>query len=263
MHRAFSGVFGSLLVLVSAAAGALEPPGVLRLAIPIDRVREFVAQEPAPPDAPGFDIEILQGYARPRGLRLELIYAPSYDMTVPLLLQHKADVITGGYSDTPERRRLIDFTVEVFPSRDVAINRKPAPPVLTLEALRTSDVITYRGSSMAESVAAAAVPAERLTLIESVEPENLLRDRKPRVVGVLGLEVAILLRRRDPRFQLGVFLGQPGSLAYGVRKDDAELKKGLDAYITNLRRSPTWSRLVVKYFGASALDILKAARAPE
>jgi hypothetical protein len=34
----------------------------------------------------------------------------------------------------------------------------------------------------------------------------------------------------------------------------------LNDYITNLRRSPTWNRLVVKYFGASALDVLKKAR---
>ena len=60
--------------------------------------------------------------------------------------------------------------------------------------------------------------------------------------------------------QLGLFLGAPTSLAYGVRKGDAALHKALDEYIENLRRTPTWSRLVVKYFGEMAPEVLKKAR---
>jgi ABC-type amino acid transport substrate-binding protein len=256
------GAAATVLLALAGAGAALEPPGVLRVVAPFDREFAFVAKEPAPPDAPGFDVEILQGFARLRGLRLELSYSTSWDGAIPLLLEHKADLIAGGYSDTPERRRKVDFTVGVFPSRDVALNRKPMQPVTTLEELRKSDVLTYRGSSMAESVAAAGVPAERLTLMETGDIEKLMRTEKQRSVGVVGLEVAILARQRDPQFQLGVYLGEPSSLAYGVRKDDVELRKNLDAYLSNLRRTPTWSRLVVKYFGAAALDILKSARAP-
>ena len=45
-----------------------------------------------------------------------------------------------------------------------------------------------------------------------------------------------------------------------LRKGDAELRGALDEYIENLRRTPTWSRLVVKYFGEMAPDVLKKAR---
>jgi len=40
----------------------------------------------------------------------------------------------------------------------------------------------------------------------------------------------------------------------------SELLKALDEYIENLRRTATWSRLVVKYFGEMAPDVLKKAR---
>jgi len=33
--------------------------------------------------------------------------------------------------------------------------------------------------------------------------------------------------------------------------------QALDDYLANLRRTPTWSRLVVQYFGESALEILQ------
>jgi len=46
-----------------------------------------------------------------------------------------------------------------------------------------------------------------------------------------------------------------------VRKGDTEMRRALDEYIENLRRTPTWSRLVVRYFGEKAPEVLKKARA--
>jgi ABC-type amino acid transport substrate-binding protein len=56
-------------------------------------------------------------------------------------------------------------------------------------------------------------------------------------------------------------VGPPRSLAYGVRKADTALLQALNEYIDNVRRTPTWSRLVVEYFGAAAPEILRKARA--
>ena len=61
----------------------------------------------------------------------------------------------------------------------------------------------------------------------------------------------------------GLFLGPPRSLAYAVRKEDGELRHALDEYVAAFRRSPSWSRLVVKYFGEAAPDVLRKARADE
>jgi hypothetical protein len=48
-----------------------------------------------------------------------------------------------------------------------------------------------------------------------------------------------------------------------VRKQDAALLRALNAYIDDLRHTPTWSRLVVKYFGEKAPEILRKARSTE
>jgi len=34
----------------------------------------------------------------------------------------------------------------------------------------------------------------------------------------------------------------------------------LNDYISNLRKTPTWNRLVVKYFGDRAIEVLRRAR---
>ena len=42
-----------------------------------------------------------------------------------------------------------------------------------------------------------------------------------------------------------------------VRKPAARLRAALDEYIANARRTPTWNRLAVKYFGPAAPEILR------
>ena len=51
-------------------------------------------------------------------------------------------------------------------------------------------------------------------------------------------------------------LGGALSSAWAVRKTDVQLRRALDAYLVALRRSPNWSRLLVKYFGEDAPAVL-------
>jgi ABC-type amino acid transport substrate-binding protein len=170
-------------------------------------------------------------------------------------------VIAGRFTVTEARKRQIDFTVEVFPTRNVVLTRRPHRMVETLEELREERVGTVKGTSMADAVAAARVPPQNVddTIPTGTLPAALKAGRATAIV--LGVENAIADRHRDPDLQLGVFLGPPGSLAWGVRKTDPKLREALDGYLSSVRRTPTWSRLVVKYFGEDAPEILKKARA--
>ena len=85
--------------------------------------------------------------------------------------------------------------------------------------------------------------------------------RSGRVTAAIEeLAGAIILRRRDPEVQIGMFVGPAGSYAFGVRREDARLLESLNDYVLNLRKTPTWSRLVVKYFGEQAPEVLRKAR---
>jgi len=57
-----------------------------------------------------------------------------------------------------------------------------------------------------------------------------------------------------------MLLGKPESVAFGVRKEDTRLLAALNDHIANARKSGAWSRLAHKYFGESALEILRKAR---
>jgi lysine/arginine/ornithine transport system substrate-binding protein len=252
----------AVLLLAAAPAWAadldeVKARGSLRvLAVIVNQENAFMSADPGV----GFDREVLEGFCSLHRLRLELVPQSSWGALVPALQQGRGDVIAGRFNVTPTRREQIEFTAEVFPSRHVVLTRRPHKVVATVEELQGTKVGTVKGTSMAEVVAAAGVPAGN---VDDEVPTGKLPDalRSGRVEAVvLGVENAMAEQRKDPELQLGAFVGPPSSLAYGVRKGDAALLAALNDYIQNLRRSPTWSRLVVKYFGESAVEVLKKAR---
>jgi ABC-type amino acid transport substrate-binding protein len=210
---------------------------------------------------PGIEREMIDGFASLHKLKLQLVEVASVRERIPALLEGKGDVIAGAISVTEARRKLVDFTAEVLPLRHVVVTRKPHRMVETLEQLRRERVGTLKGSSWAEQVAAAAVPPENVD-DSFPSPADVVQGlRAGRVSAVvMASTVAILEQRKDPQLQLGVFVGPSLGQAWAVRKDQPELREALDRYVQNVRRSATWSRLVVKYFGDRALEALKKSR---
>jgi histidine transport system substrate-binding protein len=258
-------VTAAVLVLgLAAAAGAradlveAKKRGALRmLSVVVPGEPEFVSSAA---DPPGFDREVLEGFARLHKLGLELVRVESWDALIPGLIKGRGDLIAGRFTATEARRRQIDFTNEVFPTRNVAVTRKPRGAVTTLAALRTETIGIVKGTSMAEMLGGTGVsPASIVADIPSGGAYTALRSG--RVTCIIDeVAGAIMAKRTDPDLEVGVFLGPPGSYAYGVRKEDRGMLIALNQYIDNLRKTPTWNRLVLKYFGEAAPEILKKAR---
>jgi ABC-type amino acid transport substrate-binding protein len=251
-----------LALALLAAAPAPDLPeigqrGTLRvLAVVRNQADDFMSETAGR----GFDREVLEGFCALHKLKLEVIPLRNWGELIPSLLQGKGDLIAGRFNVTAARREQIEFTSEVFPSRHVVMTRHPHAVVNTVEELRNEKVGTVKGTSMAEVVAAAGVPPAKVddTIVTGTLPEALRAGKVTAVV--LGIENAISAQRKDPFIQLGTFVGPPSSLAYGLRKEDTALRSALNDYIVNLRRAPTWNRLVVKYFGAAAPEVLRKAR---
>jgi ABC-type amino acid transport substrate-binding protein len=256
----------ALAVLAPAAASAADFPeiqkrGTLRVLVMLDQRRpEFFTLDHK---TPGFDHEVLQRFADLHHVFLEPVPVASWDALIPALLAGKGDLIAGRFTVTESRKKLVHFTAEVFPTRNVVLTRQPHRAVQTVEELRAEKVGTIKGTSMAEAIAAAAVPPANVD--DGIPAGGFAEALKSGRVtaAVWGVESAIATQREDPAIEIGMFLGPPSSLAYAVRKGDAALLLALNDYISNLRRTATWNRLVVDYFGASALDVLKKAREPQ
>ena len=204
---------------------------------------------------PGFEREVLEGFARLHGLRFEAVAIERWEDAIPMLLAGRGDVLAG-VNDTEARRRTIDFTAELLPARSVVVSLRPAPVVGTLAALRAAKVAVVPESTWAEAATNAGVPASSLVRVAGV-PEALAALRASRAsAAVVDVVDYLQHRRRTPELQLGLSLGSAQSSAWGVRKSDPELRKALDAYLAEFRHHPGWSRLLVKYFGEDAPLVL-------
>jgi peptidoglycan lytic transglycosylase F len=251
---------GLLVWLAAATSHAADLPeiqarGTLRVLV-VDGSPAFFALGAS--SAPGLDRELLGAFAHLHKLTLVPVQVPGWSELVPALLAGRGDVIAGGVTVTPARSRELDFSAEVFPTRNVVVTRRPTPVVTTIEELRRQKLGTIRGTSMAELIASLGLKGVDDSIPSGGAPAALREGRITATVS--GIEDALLYRAQDPEIQIGMFLGAPGSLAYGVRKDAPRLLAALDDYIGNVRRTATWSRLVLKYFGASAPELLRRVR---
>jgi ABC-type amino acid transport substrate-binding protein len=245
-------VLGSLPV-VAPANGAdfadLRARGVIRVLAASDENPEWFS--PRPSDRPGFEREVLEGFARLHKLRFEAVGVDRWDEAIPMLVQKKGDVLAG-VNVTDARRKLIDFTAELLPARHVAVTRKPRRPVASEADLRTLTVAVVPQTTWAEAVTKAGIASSQVVTVADV-PEALKALKAGRAaVAVVDILDFLQARRKDPELELGVTLGAALSSAWGVRKSDPELHQALDAYLADFRRSAGWSRLLVKYFGDDA-----------
>jgi len=233
----------------------IEARGTLRvLSISFDEVPEFYRVN-------RFDVDLLDGFAHLHKVTIEAVHVPTYGDLIPALLAGKGDVIAGGLTATPARRKLIDFSAETFPSRMVVITRKPHPPVETLEALRAEKKVgTEKGTSWAQATLDAGVPSGSVdgSLLLQDLP-GALRDGKI-TAAIFEINAAIPAQARDPSLELGMFVGPAGSQAYGVRRGEQALLDSLNQYIESSRHTAGWNRLLIQYFGANAPEVLKRSR---
>ena len=117
------------------------------------------------------------------------------------------------------------------------------------------------GTSWAEAARDAGVPARSLATYDDVGGVLAALRSGAVTATVMSVSNATLARRRDPALQIGVDLpGDSGSVVWGVRKTDPALLRALNDYLGGVRRTATWSRLVVKYFGDDALVVLGRRR---
>jgi ABC-type amino acid transport substrate-binding protein len=256
---------GFALVLLTTTTGVaadladIKQRGALRVLGVVDaKEPEFFSLKSQA--TPGFDVEILLGFAKAQKVELKVLPAAAWAALIPALVEGKGDLIAGRFSATPQRRRVIEFTQEVFPTRTVVVTRKPHAGVRTLEELKAERVGTIAGTGMYEALVAAGIPPGRIdTSLASGELSDALRSGK---VGAAAwwLEGALQAQHRDPDLALGLVLGPPESLAYGLRKEDQALLAALNEHLQVVRASGILNRLTMKYFGDAAPAILKKAR---
>ena len=157
--------FAAALPQVASAAEPLPlgKRGPLRvLAYPEKDRPEFFSVDPK--QSPGFEREILDGFARAQKLQIEIVVVPKWEALMPSLEEGKGDIVASHFTETEERRAHVDFTHALLPTRSVVVTRRPSPMITTLKQLQATEKIgAVRSAATFEDLIAAGVPGRTST----------------------------------------------------------------------------------------------------
>jgi ABC-type amino acid transport substrate-binding protein len=250
-------VMAVVLTVTGSARAADEAR--LRVLVAADEDQEMFSFDPSTP--PGLEREMIEGFAKSHGLRLEVVPVVRFEQIIPNLNSRQGDVILG-IVDTESRRAQVSFTDEVLPTRHVVVGLASRAQVRSLEQLRIQKVGVVTGSSWAEAATTAGVPPNRmLAFTDTPAMTNALLAGQVDVV-VMGISSFALGRKKHPQLRADLFLGEPGRHAWAVRKSDVALRAQLNQHIALLKGSGAWSQLLARYLSSDALALFTSARKP-
>ena len=259
------GARGFLAVRLMAVLLAMTGPFLaadearLRVLVAADEDPEMFSFEPGKP--PGLEREMIEGFAKAHGLRIEVVPVVRFEQIIPDLNSRQGDVIMG-IVDTEGRRAQVSFTDEVLPTRHVVVGLTSRAQVRGVEQLRIQKVGVVTGSSWAEAAASAGVPPNRILAFTDT-PAMMAALLSGQVnVAVMGISSFALGRKKHPELRADLYLGEPGRHAWAVRKSDVALRAQLNQHIALLKGSGAWGPLLARYLSADELALFTSARKP-
>jgi len=197
----------------------------------------------------GFDVEALNWIAKKMGFKV--IHKPmDWDGIIPNLLAKKIDIIASGMSITPEREKVVNFTIPYWKIEQVFVVRKDSP--LTVKEVLTGHKLigVQRGTSEAEwlkknkkkkgwNFTLRYYDSAPLAVVDLVNGriDAAAMDDAPAADAV----------RKKPVKILGTFGMPPEKFGYAVRKQDTKLLETLNKGLRLLMKDPYWQYLINKY----------------
>jgi membrane-bound lytic murein transglycosylase MltF len=210
-------------------------------------------------------------------LRVHVAYLPvNRAELVPALTKGLGDVAVAGITITPDRRKVIDFSMPTTtrPVNEIVVTGPESPALETIDDLAGQEIFVRQSSSYWEHLRAlndrfskAGRPPVKLTPApEDLEDEDLLEMLNAGLFGVAVVDdyVADLWAKVftsiRPRPDLAINPG--GELAWAFRKDSPQLKAAVDGFLKTHRQGTTFGNTLLSRYAGST-TFVRNARAPE
>ena len=202
----------------------------------------------------GFDIDIANAVCAQIGETCTLVKV-DWDGMIPALLEKKCDTIIASMSATPERRQVIDFTSKYYNVPNRFVGRADADLTDTPEGLSGKVIGVQRGTTW-NAFVEKYYPDAQIQLYATQDEAflDLSAGRVDAVMAdVLTLDVGFLKTPAGNGFAMfGSDHLDPDifgdGLAFGVRKEDTELRDKLSAAILAIRADGQYEAIQKKYF---------------
>jgi glutamine transport system substrate-binding protein len=232
-------------------------------------------------DGDGFDVELMQGFARHIGVKYTLVYSDFYNVVRDLLGKEvvrsgnevsltgdypiRGDVISTGFTKLPWREAIVLFSEPTFPSQVLLVAPANAPqkPIVPTGSIGEDIRATKQligASSLLVMHRTCLDPAnyelkERGIDLKAYTKSNNLNEMVPALLNgeaeltLLDVPDAVLdLKKWAGRIKVLGPLSQEQVLATAFPKDAPMLRDEFNVYLRSIKSSGVYRELVDKYY---------------
>jgi polar amino acid transport system substrate-binding protein len=198
----------------------------------------------------GFDVDLAKKLGEMLGVEVKLVQVGSADR-VPFLATGKADIVLGGLTRTPDRAKVIDFTVPVITEALSALTLD-SKPFKAMDDLNSADVnlIEVRGTTPVDFVKT-RLPNAKVVLFDNYPDavRALFQGRGDAIVDVVDYLGRYTQTYKEPTRVLTDATASVDYDCIGVARGNDALKGWLNTALYSLQSSGFVDATYRKWFG--------------
>ncbi len=226
----------------------MEKRRVIRVLVPFSKTFYYV--DKGRPSGITYDVftafeKDLNQKLKTKTLKVRVVYLPTgRGELIPKLAEGYGDVIFADLTITPERQKIVDFSVPMYTGIDEVVVTGPGGPVIASVAdLSGKEVFVRRASSYFEHLTGlneqfkkeGKAPVTIRVAAEELEVEDILEMVNAGIIGatVVDRYKAVMWGRvfKDMKVVHGAAIHKGAENAFMIRKDSPQFKAALDDFV--------------------------------
>jgi len=196
--------------------------------------------------ATGLDVDVARLLAADLGVELELVSTTGASR-IPNLQTNKADLIVSTLSITPERQKVIDFSVPYAPIQTIVFAPKSIS-IKSMADLAGKTVATSRGTGMDTQLTREAKGANIVRYEDDATLITAAVTGQSDIIGGTGSHLHTVNEKNPAREMETKFVMYNFLAGIGLRKNEPELKAWVDGWVKANLNNGKLNTIFQKYF---------------
>ncbi len=261
LQRRHLNVLLSSLLLAGAALGSVTVhadqldtiTAAKKIRIAIDMAVPPYGMKDDKLNSTGSDVETAQLLAKDFGLELEIVPTTGANR-IPFLQTDKADIVISSLSVTPEREKVVDFSIPY--AGIAAVVGAPKGMAITSAAdLSGKKVISTRGTTNDQEIT--KILPKDATIVRFDDDATSITAIVSNQADIFATAPSLLktINEKNPAKQMEVkFVMKVNMLAVGFKKGETKLKDKVDAWVRTNLKNGKLNAIYKKFHGADLPD---------
>jgi len=210
----------------------------------------FEYKDPNTGEITGFDIELIKMIAQKMGYDNVEIKDMDFDSLIPALQAGKIDVVIAGMTITPEREKVVDFSIPYWKADQAVIVRKNSDiTVSSIEDLKGKTIGVEKGTTGAIYVKDHLENSSTIREYPGyVEALQALLNGQVDVIVLDSPVAEMFTKKYDVKIIYTIQTNEHYGIA--VKKGNKELLNKINKALNEIMNSSDWNNLISKYFGS-------------